>query len=144
MYLCEDTVDQERAVVKVLSADNDEIRQRLLEEVRAIKYDVHSEYVVRCIDAGELPDGSPFVATEYREESLRNRISKLVPMDWKEAAKLAAQLADGLSRVHKSGLVHGGVEPRNIAVVTELHDRVRLNDASMRIVQLIGYRARLL
>ncbi len=89
---------------------------RFRREARSLAQ-VRGDHVVRVIDADIAPelDGTPYLVMELLEGEdlagcLRRR-GKLTPA---EVAGLVHQLALGLARVHKAGLVHRDLKPGNI------------------------------
>jgi formylglycine-generating enzyme required for sulfatase activity len=62
-------------------------------------------------------NGWPFLVFEFMPGgSLHDRVKKKGPIPWKEAVKLAAQVARGLGAVHDAGLVHRDLKPANVLI----------------------------
>jgi serine/threonine protein kinase len=75
--------------------------------------------VVTVFGAGER-DGLLYVAMRYVPgRDLGRLISADGPLATEEAARLIAQVADGLDAVHAAGLVHRDVKPANVIVEEE-------------------------
>lgn len=112
-----DEVLDRPVAVKMLSDDASEaVRDRLWREARAFGR-VNHPRVAQVYDFGSaLIDGidTPFLVMEYvHGESLSQRIDDAA-LDWPDAVRLTAQLAEGLAAVHACGLVHRDVKPDNV------------------------------
>lgn len=116
VYLAWDERIQRLVAIKVPRDDRfasgaDEAR--FLEEARtAAKLDCPS--VVSVYDADRHEDRVPFVVMQYvKGGSLKQRL-KGGPIPAREAAKLLAQVADGVAYAHQEGFVHRDLKPGNI------------------------------
>ncbi|WP_266221797.1 serine/threonine-protein kinase [Paraliomyxa miuraensis] len=114
------------AAIKILRGEYKDAKQRFLEEAQ-IMAPMTSEHLVRALDYGELPDGSPyFVMDMVRGKSLRHWLSReRLPM-WRAVA-IGAEMVEGLVEAHKRGVVHGDIKPENV-VIGEDDDKARLLD----------------
>ena len=102
------------AAIKLLSADVMGVRERFELEARALLKLRHPN-VVRAVDYGHAPDGTPFIAMELLEgESLEDRLQRDDTMEIADALKMAHQAAIGLDAAHAIGLIHRDVKPGNI------------------------------
>jgi serine/threonine protein kinase len=84
--------------------------------------------LVRVVDL-DIHDGRMFLAMEYvRGRSLQQYV-KDRPVDTREAARLVIQVASAAEAVHRRGIVHQDIKPKNILV----HEsgRARLIDFGM-------------
>src|SRR5262245_18464633 len=96
-------------------ASNPVLLKRFEQEFREASR-LDSPNIVRALDYGEAGD-TPCLVMEYVEgESLGQKLEREGRMPEAEAVKLIAQVAQGLHRVHKQGLVHRDVKPDNILV----------------------------
>lgn len=115
--------------VKVLApqwAANGTARQRFLREARAAAAVAH-EHVVN-IHAVDESNGLPYLVMEYVPGmSLQERIDRDGPLDPKDIARIALQVAEGLTAAHAQGLVHRDVKPANILLENGV-GRARLSD----------------
>src|SRR5207302_4247874 len=86
--------------------------RRFEQEARAVGSLNHPNVLV-IFDIGEHR-GRPFIVTELLTgEPLRARLSAgALPPE--EAARIAAQIAEGLFAAHKNGLVHRDLKPENV------------------------------
>lgn len=72
--------------------------------------------VVRSYAAGDL-DAVHFLALEYVPgKTLRQLVAEKGPLPFGDAARVFADLADGLAHVHEKGLIHRDVKPANVMV----------------------------
>ncbi len=75
--------------------------------------------IVRALDFGSA-GGSPYLVMEFVDgESLGNRLEREGKVPEAEAIRLIAQVAQGLHKAHKHGLVHRDVKPDNILVTRD-------------------------
>jgi len=106
-----------RAVaIKVLRPElgHAEGRDRFLREARAVAQLRH-ENVVRVHAVADPADGLPYFVMEYvAGPTLAELVHSRGPLDPREAAALAAGVADGLAAAHAVGLVHRDVKPGNV------------------------------
>jgi len=84
--------------------------------------------LVRVVDL-DIHDGRMFLAMEYvRGRSLQQYV-KDRPVDTREAARLVIQVASAAEAVHRRGIVHQDIKPKNILV--DESGRARLIDFGM-------------
>jgi hypothetical protein len=92
--------------------------KRFEQEFRAASRLDHPN-IVRALDFGEH-SGMPFLVMEFVEgESLGNRLEREGRLAEIDAIRVIAQVAQGLHRAHKLGLVHRDVKPDNILVTPD-------------------------
>lgn len=107
--------------LKVLRQGADpEMLRRLDREASAASALSHPN-IVQIYDVGEAAerDGEHFVVMEYVEgETLRRRLAR-GPLPVPEVLDLGAQLADGLARAHRAGILHRDLKPENLVVTPE-------------------------
>jgi serine/threonine protein kinase len=107
--------------IKVMSphmANNGLLLRRFEQEFRAASRLDHPN-IVRAIDYGDT-GRSPYLVMEYVEgESLGQKLEREGRMSEAEAIRLIAQVAQGLHRAHKEGLIHRDVKPDNILVTPD-------------------------
>jgi tetratricopeptide (TPR) repeat protein len=117
VYLAEDTRLGRAVALKFLSpavqADA-ESRQRLLTEARAASV-LRSPHIAVTYDIGEHA-GSAFIAMEYVEGELVSRRIERGPVPPREAAEIAAQVADALDEAHGRGIVHRDIKSANLII----------------------------
>jgi serine/threonine-protein kinase len=117
VYAAEHATTGREAAVKLLharvAADASMVK-RFLREV-AIASRVHVPNVVEVLEAGEAPDGSPYLAMELlrgHDLSWHLRQQRRLPVP--EVLRLVEQAARGLAAAHQAGIVHRDLKPQNL------------------------------
>jgi serine/threonine protein kinase len=96
-------------------ASNPVLLKRFEQEFRAASRLDHPN-IVRALDYGET-ESSPYLVMEFVEgESLGQKLEREGRMSEAESIRIIAQVAQGLHRAHKQGLVHRDVKPDNILI----------------------------
>jgi serine/threonine protein kinase len=121
VYRARDTRLGRTVAIKVLRAGADpEWLRRLEREARAASALNHPN-IVHIYDVGEAAShaGAYYVVMELVEgETLRRRL-RAGPLPMPELLDLAAQLADGLAKAHRAGVVHRDLKPENVMVTPD-------------------------
>ncbi len=82
--------------------------------------DLDHPNIVRALDFGRDNNQVPYLVMEFVEgESLGQKIERDGPLNENEAIRLIAQIAQGLHKAHKQGIVHRDVKPDNILVTPD-------------------------
>lgn len=112
--------------LKVLKAQlgvDPQMVERFLREARAAAA-VGSDHIVRVLDAGQGPDGTPFLALELLEGvDMKELAVQQAPLPPMRVVLLCLQVLDGLEAAHKKGIVHRDMKPANAFVVRKVDDR---------------------
>ncbi len=88
-------------------------QQRFLHEARAAAA-VRDEHVIAILAVAEAK-GLPYLVMPFvAGESLRERLDRCGPLSLDEILRIGMQIAQGLTVVHRQGLVHGNIKPTNI------------------------------
>lgn len=129
--------------LKILDCDpagaGDEFQRRFIEEARMLRR-IRSHHVVTVHDVGRLNDGRPYFVMDYADRGTLNdwlarraagRIDAQSGIDLRELMALVDALADGLSAIHRAGLVHRDIKPANI-LFQSLRQIVTDPDLTMR------------
>jgi serine/threonine protein kinase len=99
-------------------ASNPVLLRRFQQEFQAARQLDHPN-VVKAIELSK-EDSMPYLVMEYVEgESLGARLDRDGRMAHAEAVRLIVQVAQGLHRAHKQGLVHRDVKPDNILITRD-------------------------
>jgi eukaryotic-like serine/threonine-protein kinase len=109
-----------KAAVKVLAeelAHEPEYAARVGAEARALAGIAHRG-VVQVFDAGELPDGRPWLAMEFLEGETLSALLKRGRPPLNRAIEILDQLLSALAAAHAGGLIHRDVKPANIFIVS--------------------------
>jgi len=117
-YLAEDTLSRNKKVfLRVLMEEgaNDEFTRSIYAEERTSLSLINHPNVARVVDSGELPEGKPFVVTEYTEaDSIKTLLQKGGQLNVLRTARIIRQTAYALSEVHQNGILHRNLKPENI------------------------------
>ncbi len=110
----------ERAAIKVFGSERTRDRAaawRVLTTARALK-GVRDSGFANVFDAGTLPDGRMFVASEYiTGQTLGTRVSRTGAIHFNEMRSVARTLLRALGTLHGRGLLHGHLKADNVFLV---------------------------
>ena len=110
-----------KTVSLLLAVPDDEraaFEQRFLNEARVAAGLNHPGIVVVHDVGRDVESNSLYIALEYLEgETLAERLKRQGLVEWREALRLTARLADALHHAHGSHIVHRDVKPANIMVL---------------------------
>lgn len=133
VYLVIDTVENRKAVLKLVKTGGDSVTKLVLEAERrgaAIQREMQAldPRVVEIYDYGDI-EGYFFVAMQYVEgRNLAELLQAEQSIDANRAAVIALEICEQLSKFHswQSTVVHGDIKPSNIHIGS--NDTVRLLD----------------
>jgi len=107
----------ERLAIKTLRpcfVNHIDLGTRLCREVEVSRRVVHPG-IVRFLDQGSLPDGSPYLVMPLLfGESLARLLARVGALPQREVAALASRVASILHSAHAAGYVHRDVKPEHI------------------------------
>jgi len=115
--------------LKVLRREctDERARARFVREARAAA-GLNHDHVVPVFAVENPPDGPPYLVMPFiAGPTLRERVKSERRLDPREAARICAQVADGLAAAHAAGLVHRDIKPANIILDAD-HGRARIVD----------------
>ena len=117
VYLAYDEFLQREVAFKVLDrkyAENREAIERFRREARNAASLRHPN-IVATHDRGETENGTYYIVMEYLEGgTLEDLIGGAGPLPPREAAEIAAEIADALTVAHENDVIHRDIKPQNI------------------------------
>lgn len=131
VYKGRNRVTGELVAIKVVPPHlltNQVFMKRFEQEYNAARVVDHPN-VVKALDFGR--DGSaPYLVMEYVEgESLGQKLERVHHLGERDAVAIISQVAQGLHKAHKAGLVHRDVKPDNILITQD--GQVKLTDMGL-------------
>jgi tRNA A-37 threonylcarbamoyl transferase component Bud32 len=73
---------------------------------------------ITVFDFGETEAGALYIAMEFVDgASLDDEIRRAGALEWRRAARIAAQIADSLADAHENGIVHRDLKPENVMLL---------------------------
>ena len=116
VYLAEHVDIGKQVAIKVLderAKARPVLRERFMREARG-SASIHHPHVVEISDFGESEAGVPFMVMEYLDgKHLGHALVEVGCMPWARVARLAVQIASGLSAAHAAGVVHRDLKLEN-------------------------------
>ncbi len=120
-YLAEDkVVAGKRVVIRVLMSESaqDIFRDKMFADERISLSHVNHPNIVRVFDSGTLPEGKPFIVSDFIEAKSVGEIlgasGEFHPM---RAARIVRQASMALSEVHQTGILHRNLKPEHILLI---------------------------
>ncbi len=121
VYRAEDVRLERTVVLKFLPStltQDAKARERFIQEAKAASSLDHPN-ICTIHEIDETEDGQVFIAMPcYEGESLKERILQ-GPTEREKALDVAIQVAQGLDKAHKQGIVHRDIKPGNIMITQD-------------------------
>jgi serine/threonine-protein kinase len=120
---------QRTVALKVLKPElaEERARARFVREARAAAR-VRHDHVVSVHAVASPPDGPPYLVMEHLAgPTLAGLIRARQRLEPRQAAVLAAQVADGLAAAHAAGLIHRDIKPANV-ILDAVTGRAKITD----------------
>jgi serine/threonine-protein kinase len=118
VLLMEDTVVEERLILKFLNANvssDEEMMKRFVHELRYSRKITHKN-VIRIYDFLYI-QGNYAISMEYfPSHTLGGEIVNEKPVELKRAVKFGIDIATGMSVAHQAGIVHRDLKPANVLI----------------------------
>ncbi len=120
VYRARDSRLDRHVAIKVLPqhlSSHPDAMARFEREAKAIAALSHPN-ILAIYDFGHQ-DGAAYLVMELLEgATLRQRL-KDSPLNWREAIKIAAAIADGLAAAHAKGIIHRDIKPENVFLTND-------------------------
>ena len=102
----------------VPEGEREQFERRFLAEARAAARLAHPGIVVVHDVGRDTGTGGLYIAMEYLEgRTLAQLTADGARLEWREASRIVARLAEALHHAHQSGIVHRDVKPANVMVL---------------------------
>jgi eukaryotic-like serine/threonine-protein kinase len=122
VLLMEDTVVEERLILKFLNANvssDEEMMKRFVHELRYSRKITHKN-VIRIYDFLYIR-GNYAISMEYfPSHTLGGEIVNEKPVELKRAVKFGIDIATGMAVAHQAGIVHRDLKPANVLIDNDL------------------------
>ncbi|MEL7239024.1 MAG: serine/threonine-protein kinase, partial [Planctomycetota bacterium] len=130
---------QREVAIKLLShvAVDDELRRRFAFERQALARLEH-DAVARIFDAGELPDGTPFLVMELAAGQAITKFVEQRSLSVRERLQLMERVCRGVHHAHQRGLIHCDLKPANVLTWDDTPGGKHA-DAEQRHVKIVDF-----
>jgi serine/threonine-protein kinase len=121
VLLVEDTVVQERLILKFLNpnvASDEEMMKRFVHELRYSRRITHKN-VIRIYDFLYIGGGYAISMEYFPSHTLGAEIARENPMPPKKALSYALDICHGMQIAHQQGIIHRDLKPANILINEE-------------------------
>jgi serine/threonine protein kinase len=120
VYLCQHPEYDKAIAIKILPPDltrNDELLQRFRREAQSAAR-LEDPNLVEIFDVGE-ENGFHYILMAYVDGvNLQEHLDDQGKLEYREAARIAFEVARGLRAVHGEGIIHRDIKPANILIAT--------------------------
>ncbi len=115
-----------------------DVRQRFLDEARIMRR-ADSDHVVRVYDVGETVDGTPYFVMSYADQGTVADLVTEAPRPAGEVADLVQQAGQGLTVLHRIGVIHRDIKPQNLLLKTGDDGETRLLVADLGVAKAVAF-----
>lgn len=80
---------------------------------------IGNPHIVETFDAGQLPDGAPYIVMELLQGTSLARLIETQPagLAFELAREIMCQVCDGIAAAHAVGIIHRDLKPENLFLV---------------------------
>lgn len=115
VYQVTDTLGDVTRAMKLILRDRHSTIDRLKVEYKTLLQIPRHPHVVKVIDANVLAgDETPYIVFEYIDGQDVGEMIEASLISLEDAVDLGKQVADGLAHLHKNGVQHCDIKPRNL------------------------------
>jgi eukaryotic-like serine/threonine-protein kinase len=129
---------RKQVAIKLLHPETEKLPELVQRFERESIVGAHASHpnVASASDFGKDPNGTYYLVLEYIEGITLRQLLRKGPLDFDRACDIARKIALGLEAIHKLGIVHRDLGPRNVMVSGEPPDDVKLIDFGFAKVPL--------
>lgn len=125
VYKAEDTKLKRTVALKFLPTaltQDREAKQRFIQEAQAAAA-LNHPHICTIYEVGNA-DGQIYISMEYIEgQTLKEKLASS-PLNIEEVTDIAIQVAQGLEKAHKKGVIHRDIKPANIMINDDGHAKI--------------------
>ncbi len=122
VYKAEDTKLKRTVALKFLPTEltrDPEAKERFIREAQTASSLQHDN-ICTIHEINETEDGQMFICMDYyKGETLKQKLNVGAKNSLPEAADIAIQIAQGLEKAHRKGIVHRDIKPANILLTND-------------------------
>ena len=130
VYLARQLTLPRQVAIKVLAGTTADpaSRQRFEREAKLLASCAHQN-IVRVLDFGSAPDGSPCLVMELLSgQTVEQLLERRGPLPWREALQIVLQLLAGVDALHELGILHRDLKTANMMIVRQAPLQMKLID----------------
>lgn len=116
-----------------------DVRDRFLTEARMLRK-ADADRVVRVYDIGETEDGTPYFVMSYADlGTVADLIVAEEPLSITEVLDLVRQAGEGISVLHRRGIVHRDIKPQNLLLKNGGDGEVQVMVADLGVAKALAH-----
>lgn len=117
-YLATDKLNSDKkTIVRIFTGklDGSDFSAKIFADERVSLAHINHPNVARVIDSGELPEGNPFIVSDFvKGISLKENLSDEKAFSFLQTARLIKQTSDAVGEAHQNGILHRNLSPDNL------------------------------